>query len=63
MTFNVGPEGFTEDWGAFELDSRKFNGAFKSNFIDLGMFCFLSLQVIESNGYTQVRGSHSTISP
>ena len=63
MAFNVGPEGFTEDWGAFELDSRKFNDAFKGNFIDLGMFCFISLQVIESNGHTQVRRSHSSISP
>jgi hypothetical protein len=63
IAFNVGLEGFTEDWGAFELDSHKFNGAFKGNFIDLGMSCFISLQVIKSNGYTQVRRSHSTISP
>ena len=63
IAFIVGPEGFTEDWGAFEFDSRKFNNAFKGNFIDLGMSCFISLQVIESNDYTQVRRSHSTISP
>ncbi|KAG9079402.1 hypothetical protein FRC06_007752, partial [Ceratobasidium sp. 370] len=24
VAFNVGPEGFTEDWGAFELDGPKF---------------------------------------
>ncbi|TFK49387.1 hypothetical protein OE88DRAFT_422270 [Heliocybe sulcata] len=36
LTFNVGPEGFTEDWGAFELDGSKFKDAFKGNFIDLG---------------------------
>ena len=63
IAFNVDPEGFTKDWGAFELDSRKFNDVFKDNFIDLGMSCFITLQVIESNGYTQVRRSHSTISP
>ncbi|GBE77290.1 hypothetical protein SCP_0101630 [Sparassis crispa] len=36
IAFNVGPEGFTEDWGAFELDGPKFKEAFKGNFIDLG---------------------------
>ncbi|KAI0276971.1 hypothetical protein BGY98DRAFT_1097794 [Russula aff. rugulosa BPL654] len=36
IAFNVGPEGFTEDWGAFELDGSKFKDAFKGNFIDLG---------------------------
>ena len=46
IAFNVGPEGFTEDWGAFELDSGKFKEAFNGNFIDLGAFRFLSLQVV-----------------
>ncbi|KJA21087.1 hypothetical protein HYPSUDRAFT_203275 [Hypholoma sublateritium FD-334 SS-4] len=36
LAFNVGPEGFTEDWGAFELDGSRFKDAFKGNFIDLG---------------------------
>ncbi|KAL5531494.1 hypothetical protein ACEPAG_4371 [Sanghuangporus baumii] len=36
IAFNVGPKGFTEDWGAFELDGPKFKDAFKGNFIDLG---------------------------
>ncbi|KAH8108684.1 hypothetical protein DFH11DRAFT_1862160 [Phellopilus nigrolimitatus] len=36
IAFNVGPEGFTEDWGVFELDGPKFKDAFKGNFIDLG---------------------------
>lgn len=36
IAFNVGPEGFTEDWGAFELDSCTFREAFKGNFINLG---------------------------
>ncbi|KAI0311475.1 hypothetical protein OF83DRAFT_1068738 [Amylostereum chailletii] len=36
IAFNVGPEGFTEDWGAFELDGSKFKDAFKGNFVDLG---------------------------
>ncbi|KDQ53459.1 hypothetical protein JAAARDRAFT_424691 [Jaapia argillacea MUCL 33604] len=36
IAFNVGPEGFTEDWGAFELDGAKFKDAFRGNFIDLG---------------------------
>ena len=40
LTFNVGPEGFTEDWGVFELDGSKFKDTFKGNFIDLGMFRF-----------------------
>ena len=40
LTFNVGPEGFTEDWGAFELDGSKFKDAFKGNFINLGTFRF-----------------------
>lgn len=38
VAFNVGPEGFTEDWGAFELDGPKFKDAFMGNFIDLGAF-------------------------
>jgi hypothetical protein len=45
IAFNVGPEGFTEDWGAFELDGPKFK-EFKGNFIDLGAFRFISLQVV-----------------
>ncbi|KAH8119558.1 hypothetical protein DFH11DRAFT_1838878 [Phellopilus nigrolimitatus] len=36
VTFHVGLEGFTEDWGAFELDGPKFKDAFKGNYIDLG---------------------------
>ncbi|KAG8729944.1 hypothetical protein FRC10_003284 [Ceratobasidium sp. 414] len=36
IAFNVVPGGFTEDWGAFELDGSKFKDAFKGNFIDLG---------------------------
>ncbi|KAJ7925974.1 hypothetical protein B0H13DRAFT_2654136 [Mycena leptocephala] len=36
IAFNVGPEGFADDWGAFELDGLKFKDAFKGNFIDLG---------------------------
>jgi len=46
IAFNVGPDGFTEDWGAFELDGPKFKDAFKGNFIDLGAFRFISLQVV-----------------
>jgi hypothetical protein len=46
IAFNVGPGGFTEDWGAFELDGPKFKDAFKGNFIDLGVFRFISLQVV-----------------
>jgi hypothetical protein len=44
--FNVGPEGFIKDWGAFEFDSPKFKDAFRGNFINLGAFLFISLQVI-----------------
>jgi hypothetical protein len=40
LAFNVGPEGFTEDWGAFELDGSRFKDAFRGNFIDLGTFRF-----------------------
>ncbi|KZT19676.1 hypothetical protein NEOLEDRAFT_1232745, partial [Neolentinus lepideus HHB14362 ss-1] len=36
VAFNVSPEGFTEDWGAFELDGPKFAKAFKGNVLDLG---------------------------
>ncbi|KAH9933544.1 hypothetical protein B0H21DRAFT_825804 [Amylocystis lapponica] len=36
VAFNVGPEGFTEDWGAFEIDGPKFAKAFKGNVLDLG---------------------------
>ncbi|KAG8988593.1 hypothetical protein FRB94_000575 [Tulasnella sp. JGI-2019a] len=36
LTLNVGSEGFTEDWGAFQLDGSKFEGAFQGNFMDLG---------------------------
>jgi len=36
IAFNVGPEGFTEDWGAFEIDRPKFANAFKGNVLDLG---------------------------
>ncbi|KIJ12527.1 hypothetical protein PAXINDRAFT_163883 [Paxillus involutus ATCC 200175] len=36
VAFNVGPERFTENWGAFELDGPKFRDASKGNFIDLG---------------------------
>ena len=38
IAFNVGPKGFTEDWGAFELDSPKFKDVFRGNFVDLGVF-------------------------
>ena len=38
ISYNVGPGGFTEDWGAFELDGPKFKDAFRGNFIDLGAF-------------------------
>lgn len=37
---NASPEGFTEDWGAFELDGPKFAKAFKGNVLDLGEFRF-----------------------
>ena len=40
LAFNVGAEGFTEDWGAFELDGSKFKDAFKGNSMDLGTFRF-----------------------
>jgi len=40
-----GEDGFTEDWGAFELDGAKFRKTFKGNFIDLGAFSFVSLIV------------------
>jgi hypothetical protein len=46
ITLNVGPEGFTEDWAAFEADGPKFKDAYKGNFIDLGAFRFISLQVV-----------------
>ena len=46
IAFNVGPDGFTGDWGTFELDGPKFKDAFKGNFIDLGAFRFISLQVV-----------------
>ncbi|KAH8119367.1 hypothetical protein DFH11DRAFT_1686263 [Phellopilus nigrolimitatus] len=36
VAFNVGTEGFTEDWGAFEIDGPKFAKAFKGNVLDLG---------------------------
>lgn len=36
LAFNVGPDGFTEDWGAFEIDGPKFAKAFKGNVMDLG---------------------------
>ncbi|KAF8260461.1 hypothetical protein EI94DRAFT_1610857 [Lactarius quietus] len=36
VAFHVGPKGFTEDWGAFQLDGPKFKDAFKGNYIDLG---------------------------
>lgn len=38
IAFNVGPEGFTEDWGAFELDGDKFKDAFRGNYIELGEY-------------------------
>lgn len=42
----VSLESFTEDWSSFELDGPKFKDAFKGNFIDLGAFRFISLQVV-----------------
>lgn len=42
IAFNVGLEGFTEDWGTFELDCDKFKDAFRGNCIDLGAFRFIS---------------------
>lgn len=38
ITFNAGPEGYTEDWGVFELDNSKFKAQFRGNFMDLGAF-------------------------
>ena len=46
ISYNAGPGGFTEDWGAFELDGPKFKDAFRGNFIDLGAFQFILLQVV-----------------
>ena len=43
IAFSVGPEGFTEDWGAFELDGSKFKDAFRENFVDFGAFRFVLL--------------------
>lgn len=42
IALNVGLEGFTEDWGTFELDCDKFKDAFRGNCIDLGAFRFIS---------------------
>lgn len=41
VTSDVGPNGFTEDWAAVELDGGKFKKAFKGNVIDLGAFRFI----------------------
>lgn len=41
LAFNVGPDGFTEDWGAFEIDGPKFAKAFKGNVMDLGELRFV----------------------
>jgi hypothetical protein len=38
ITYNTDPGGFTEDWGAFELDGSKFRASFEGNVLDLGMF-------------------------
>lgn len=46
IAFNVSPEGFTEDWGAFEFNSLKFKDASRGNVIDLGVFLFILLQVV-----------------
>ncbi|KAI0801257.1 hypothetical protein C8Q74DRAFT_1214903 [Fomes fomentarius] len=43
IALNVGPEGFTEDWGASELDGDKFKDAFRGNYIDLGTDSLSSL--------------------
>lgn len=42
ISHNVGPEGLTEDWAAFELDRSKFKDAFKGNFVNLGTSSFMS---------------------
>lgn len=36
ITFAAGTEGFTEDYAIVEVDSTKFNKAFKGNVMDLG---------------------------
>jgi hypothetical protein len=36
--FDVGPEGFTEDYAVFELERSKFEKGFRGNVIDLGAF-------------------------
>jgi hypothetical protein len=46
IAFNVDRDGFTEDWGAFGLDGPNFKDVFKGNFIDLGAFRFILLQVV-----------------
>ena len=43
MAFNVGPEGFTEDWGTFVLDEDRWKAQFKGNVLDLGTFGFIFL--------------------
>lgn len=47
LASNAGRKGFTEDWGVFELDGDKFRDAFRGNFIDLGVFQVISMQVIQ----------------
>jgi hypothetical protein len=38
VEFNVGEEGYTQDWGTFECYADKFKDAFRGNVIDLGAF-------------------------
>ncbi|KAI0027327.1 hypothetical protein K488DRAFT_61930, partial [Vararia minispora EC-137] len=48
IAFDVGPEGFIEDWGTLELDGPKFKDAFKGNFVDLGAFQSGSFSLMHS---------------
>jgi hypothetical protein len=38
ISFGVGDEKYTEDWGAFALHEDKWKGVFKGNVVDLGAF-------------------------
>ncbi|OSX68117.1 hypothetical protein POSPLADRAFT_1043258 [Postia placenta MAD-698-R-SB12] len=50
IAFNVGPGGFTKDWGAFELDCDKFKDAFRGNCTEIPPHQFTSKMYPRDDG-------------
>ena len=55
ISFNTGDEGFTKDWGTFELDEDRWKAQFRGNVLDLGAFRFMFLIFASSDEFNFIQ--------